>query len=318
MMRKAKKMLGLFLTACLICLMTANAFAAESYTYTITLSSGGKGSFSGDKTIELDGISYDASDRINLTSYINQVTVEDGKYYVKGFHLSGQEGLVGSVPKTGDAVYVVSYGVLGNAVSYTVNYQDADGNTLAPSESFYGNVGDKPVIAFTYIEGYQPQAYNLTKTLSSNEAENVFTFVYSMIGIQTVQPAETETTNNNANGTGTEAGTGTGAAGNGTDAAANGAGAANANGDENNADNQDENNADNQVEAPDEETPNAGPDEVIDLDGDEEVPLAGPSASEDDTSATLLTTARIGIGTGVIVVLIGVCYLIVKRTRKRG
>jgi hypothetical protein len=127
-----------------------------------------------------------------------------------------------------------------------------------------------------------------------------------MIGIQTVEPADTDTTtNNNANTTGTATGTAAG-----TDAAAGGADAAGANGDENNAD--------NQVEAPDEETPNAGPDEVIDLDGDEEVPLAGPSLSEDDTSEKLLTTARIGIGTGALVVLIGVCWLIVKHRRKRG
>ncbi|MCI8930475.1 MAG: hypothetical protein HFI00_13665, partial [Lachnospiraceae bacterium] len=37
----------------------------------------------------------------------------------------------------------------------------------------------KPVVAFLYVEGYVPQAYNLTKTLSKNEAENIFTFVYS-------------------------------------------------------------------------------------------------------------------------------------------
>lgn len=63
-------------------------------------------------------------------------------------------------------------------VAYTVNYQDADGNELAPSQQFYGNVGDKPVVAYRYIDGYIPQAAALTKTLSSNEAENVFTFVY--------------------------------------------------------------------------------------------------------------------------------------------
>ena len=37
------------------------------------------------------------------------------------------------------------------------------------------------MVAYHYIEGYQPQAYNLTKTLSKNEAENVFTFVYEPV-----------------------------------------------------------------------------------------------------------------------------------------
>ena len=58
-------------------------------------------------------------------------------------------------------------------VAYTVNYQDANGNALSDSETFYGAVGDQPVVAFKYFENYHPQAYNLTKTLSSNEAENI-------------------------------------------------------------------------------------------------------------------------------------------------
>ena len=29
----------------------------------------------------------------------------------------------------------------------------------------YGNVGDKPVVAYKYIDSYIPQAYALTKTL---------------------------------------------------------------------------------------------------------------------------------------------------------
>ncbi len=64
-------------------------------------------------------------------------------------------------------------------VGYTVNYQDENGRTLAESRKYYGNIGDKPVVAHIYIENYEPQALALTRTLSSNEAENVFTFVYS-------------------------------------------------------------------------------------------------------------------------------------------
>ena len=47
------------------------------------------------------------------------------------------------------------------------------------------------MVAYHYIEGYQPQAYNLTKTLSKNEAENVFTFVYEPVPEDTVT-TETE------------------------------------------------------------------------------------------------------------------------------
>ena len=79
----------------------------------------------------------------------------------------------------GDADYVVAYGIKGNQVAYTVQYQDEDGNTLAESQTFYGNVGDKPVVAYRYIENFVPQALALTKTLSENEADNVFTFTYA-------------------------------------------------------------------------------------------------------------------------------------------
>ncbi len=64
-------------------------------------------------------------------------------------------------------------------MAYTVQYKDADGNELAESQTFYGNVGDKPVVAYRYIENYVPQALALTKTLSENAAENVFTFTYA-------------------------------------------------------------------------------------------------------------------------------------------
>ena len=46
-------------------------------------------------------------------------------------------------------------------------------------DSYYGNVGDEPVIAYLYIDGYIPDCYNQTGKLSSNASENVFNFVYS-------------------------------------------------------------------------------------------------------------------------------------------
>ena len=52
---------------------------------------------------------------------------------------------------------------------------------------------DRPVIAYQYIEGYQPQAYNLTKTLSKDPAENVFTFIYSPLPENTVYTNTTTT-----------------------------------------------------------------------------------------------------------------------------
>ena len=60
------------------------------------------------------------------------------KYYVKGLRKSGRdnsetdelEASRYSVTVKGDADYVVAYGIKGNQVAYTVNYQDADGKEL--------------------------------------------------------------------------------------------------------------------------------------------------------------------------------------------
>ena len=35
------------------------------------------------------------------------------------------------------------------------------------------------MVAYIYIEGWTPQAYNMTQTLKKDPAENVFTFVYT-------------------------------------------------------------------------------------------------------------------------------------------
>lgn len=131
----------------------------------------------------------------------------------------------------GDADYVVAYGIKGDMVAYTVNYEDEQGNKLAESQTFYGNVGDKPVVAYRYIENYVPQALALTKTLSDNEAENVFTFKYApgatnrvvetVNHVTVVIPGNTitNTVTIPAGTTGTAGGNGTGANGtNGTGA----------------------------------------------------------------------------------------------------
>lgn len=128
---------------------------------------------------------------------------------------------------TGDQEYVVAYGIKGDQVAYTINYQDANGNKLADSQTFYGNVGDKPVVAYTYIDGYTPEYRNLTKTLSANAAENVFTFNYLPYETVTVTtPGQTitntteqtvtvpgGTTTTTGGNTGTTGGTGTNANG---------------------------------------------------------------------------------------------------------
>ncbi len=187
-MRVMKRMLGILLSLVLICSVTVPA-QADKYTYTVRIFAGQQGMVDGKEVLEYNNLEYGTRVSFNLSL----VTLKDGsKYYVKGIRESGKDNSTAGTTSflvTGDRDYVVAYGLLNNAVSYTIHYQDAAGNALAPSETYYGNVGDKPVIAYLYVEGYQPQSYNLTKTLSENAAENVFTFIYTEL-----PPGETITT----------------------------------------------------------------------------------------------------------------------------
>ena len=205
------------LTVCTCALVMAQtglctAFAEKGgnekeYTYTVTLYAGKEGTFAdGSSEVKITGKKY--GEQADLGNYIRGVKVKDSdKYYVKGIRESGKDNNTAKLEKLvfnveSDREYVVAYGIKGDMVSYTVNYQDESGNALRQSEKFYGVVGDKPVVAFQYIDGYQPQAYNLTKTLNSNEADNVFTFTYKKI-------ASGSDTNNGSNGSNSGNGTGT-------------------------------------------------------------------------------------------------------------
>ena len=204
-----KKLFGILLVLCLLATMLVPAASADNYTYSIRVFAGAQGEISrtGNVSVDTDNngipdyyapyvfdpnspgtviisdIPYNS--RIDLTPVESAVSVSnDSKYYVKGVRESGKDNnTVGmlSFRVTEDLDYVIAYGILGSSVAYTVNFEDEEGNQLLESLTFYGNVGDKPVASYQYIEGYQPQAYNLTKTLSANAAENVFTFVYTPI-----------------------------------------------------------------------------------------------------------------------------------------
>ena len=230
-MKILKKLKCSLLTGCLIFgMMGQTGFAAEKepYSYTVTLSAGNQGSFVGTDAVQVQSkeakISLDGG-KIKITDLkqgdqvalkvLNDGAVqmeENSKYYVRGVRLSGRDNDDAKTTATAaftvdcDADYVVAYGVKGDMVSYRINYQDENGNAIADSVTYYGNVGDRPMVAYHYIEGYQPQAYNLTKTLSANEAENVFTFVYQPVPEDTVT-TETEVITRPEGTTGTAGGT---------------------------------------------------------------------------------------------------------------
>lgn len=255
-MKKLKKLIIVLTASAMVWGRSlTDVFAAEEYTYQVSFYAGNQGTFSG-----LDGIAVGsrgqaqlsleedrivisglkAGDRITFDTQQGAVSLKDeGKYYVQGVRLSGRDNDNASVDASaftveGDEDYVVAYGIRGEMVAYTVNYLDEDGSALAPSRTYYGNVGDKPVVAYLYMEGYMPQALSLTKTLSQNEAENVFDFTYrettpeiipgETVTVTTVVPGTTQVITTQvpaaaagvtAAATGTAAGT-TGTAGTGT------------------------------------------------------------------------------------------------------
>lgn len=356
-MGKIRKSFGKFLTSVLtlgmlLGLCSVEAFAQE-YTYQVTFYSGNQGSFAGadglsvdnqasgsqyqidrqDGTITVSGLK--AGDIVSFDVQAGAVSMgEDSKYYVRGVRQSGRDNdtvQTSAFRVDGDGEYVVAYGIRGNQAAYTVNYQDADGNELAPSRTYYGNVGDKPVVAYLYVEGYTPQTLALTKTLSENEAENVFTFVYTPVPTEVVTvPGDTVTnttvvtenvpgTTTDTAGTGTAgtgitgtAGTGTagtGTAGTGTDgtdaagAETDGTGAADAETDGTAGNEETTDIEDEQV-----------PQDLTDLD-EEEVPQSNVSLDKEEVKKGLPLVAGVGIGV-LAVVALGVAAVIIRKRMK--
>lgn len=234
------------MTLCLVLGLFPVNTLAEEYTYQVTFYSGNQGTFNGTEGLSVDN--HSSGSQYAVEENGDEITVsglkqgdivsfdvqagavqmaDDSKYYLRGIRQSGRDNdtvQTSAFRVDGDAEYVLAYGIRGNQTGYTVNYQDAQGNELAPSRTYYGNVGDKPVVAYLYIEDYNPQTLALTRTLSENEAENVFTFVYTPVPTEVItEPGDTitntTTVTENVPGTtdeGTAAGTGTGTAGTGT------------------------------------------------------------------------------------------------------
>lgn len=211
-MKKIRKLLAAVLTAGLLLSLSAVNVFAEEYTYRVTIDGGNQGVLAGMAGLEVKSASANvsledgkivirnlkANDVVSFDAQRGAVSMnDDSKYYIQGIRRSGrdtEEMALSSFRVTEDSDYVVAYGIKGNLVSYTVRYQDGNGNELAPSQTYYGNIGDKPVVANIYISGYSPKALALTKTLSANEAENVFTFEYRKGETQVIEtPGETTT-----------------------------------------------------------------------------------------------------------------------------
>lgn len=196
----------------------SRAFAGT--TYRVAVYAGNQGTVNGADKVVFSG---DAAVQPGTVFDFDQVKVEvpaDSKYYAKGIRLAAldnvksdnihgnesvdttyyvtvndKDEMVSTNPAviTEDTDFVVAYGIKANRVAYTVTYTDADGNQLAEPQRFFGDIGDRPAVAAAYIEGYVPRTDVRLQTLTANEADNVFAFVYTRL-------AEGTTTEPNSTG----------------------------------------------------------------------------------------------------------------------
>ena len=100
----------------------------------------------------------------------------NSKYYVKGVRRGGRDNNTVESPAftvKGDADYVVAYGIQGDQTAYIVRYVDRNDQQIAPSRTYYGNVGDKPVVDETPETGDMIPVWMLVCMVS----------VFSMIAI---------------------------------------------------------------------------------------------------------------------------------------
>ena len=65
--------------------------------------------------------------------------------------------------------------------TYTVNYVDTEGNVLAPAKTAEGYVDDDTTEYPISIEGYLPRESSQTITLTDTPANNIYTFVYTLV-----------------------------------------------------------------------------------------------------------------------------------------
>lgn len=343
-MKWMKKMhRSLLLLSVMVLMLGQTAFAQDPeeplYYYTVRVSAGDMGTFKkGAKdtiSVVRNGIAdpegtkkdYSASgDQIVITGlrygdsvYIDPQDIaeeKDEKYSVRGVRRSGRDNSE-AVSSTGDIAsdmdYVIAYRVDGDSVKYTVNYQDEAGNALLDSIEYHGNVNEEQIVSARYVDGYLPQAYNIRKRLSSNEAANVFTFIYTPVetpGTTVVEEGGTTATTGAA-AAGTAGAAGAGAAGAGAGAAGAGAGAAGADA---GAAGADAGVGGDVAAVPDEGVPlDDGPEDLQNLD-DEDVPLANVNQERPGKVVSYLPV-YIGIGVAAAIALAATAIYLRKRRR---
>ena len=239
-MKKFKIVAVLAIAFCFL-LGTTAVYAAdeetppEPYVHQVTVSAG-NGSFDAasekgtSATIDVSAGKVVVKNKEGSTVSTSEFkTLPDGeapaksKYFVTGMKLAGHDNYEGSnyvfngtVDIYGDAALasykekdtelVIAYGLKGNMVKYTVRYVDQNGAKLAEPETYYGEIDQKPVISYKYIEGYVPRELNATKTLTADPDVNIIEFTYVPVTTAEGQTIINNMGNANANAGGNAAG----------------------------------------------------------------------------------------------------------------
>lgn len=173
-------------------LVATPAFAAQ---YKIRLFAGNVGEVSlkgaGDWTDGFVEIPANYGEEIKLGEKFEARPKDPKKYYVmEGFRTSGKDNrdngeLRASIVVDRDMDFVVAYGFHDNMVQYTVRFvEQGTGKALTndaghTEETYEGRVGDKPVVAYSYVPGYRPMYKNITGTLK--DGENVWNLPYTAL-----------------------------------------------------------------------------------------------------------------------------------------
>ena len=189
-----KKIISLLIA--LLCLVSVTAVSfAEPTTYTIRLYTGDPqtGTFlNGGNVVEQTGIPY----RNPVTFNISGLSVNP-KYYAKGIRPAGRDNLeyvgadtAGNVSTVAerDMDYVVAYGIVGSQVSYTIVILNIRNNNELTRVTYYGDIGDTPVITLPYVDGFTPPGAQarIPSPLTADSSANVYYVRYTPISTTTV------------------------------------------------------------------------------------------------------------------------------------
>ena len=154
---------SLLILSVMFLMVGQNVLAQETdetgYTYTVRLSAGNQGELTGegitvvrgDDNVNPEGTSVRREGNMMVVSglqYDDKVYIipgdaakaTDERYSIRGVRRSGRDNSE-AVQSTGsiasDMDYVIAYRVSGDMVRYTVQYLDAAGNNLLPSDNFF-------------------------------------------------------------------------------------------------------------------------------------------------------------------------------------